>query len=189
VDILNAAFATMGLQFTIGSIDRTTNDLWNSDGNEFGMKEALAVDPANNMNVYINSPSGGILGYAYLPWSFPEDDYRHGITLLHASLPGGSAAPYNEGDTLTHEVGHYFGLYHTFENGCSVPSDYVLDTAFEASPAYGCPVGRDSCGDPRLDPITNFMDYVDDSCMIEFSLQQYRRIRGATLIYRPSLLP
>lgn len=191
IDVLNAAFAGTGFSFYLASLDYTKNNKWftgcYSAGQERRMKQNLAVDPATHLNVYTCKPSGGILGYAYLPATFPEDDYRHGTVLLYSSLPGGSASPYNLGDTGTHEVGHYLGLEHTFEGGCNAPGDFINDTPYEASPAYGCPVGRDTCSSAGLDPIFNFMDYTDDDCMDEFTSDQGDRMMAQAALYKPSL--
>jgi hypothetical protein len=190
IDVLNDAYAGTGFSFVLAGTDRTTNKQWYTGcygGGERKMKQALAIDPANNLNIYSCRPSGGILGYAYFPNSFGQSDFRHGVVLLDQSLPGGSAAPYNEGDTATHEVGHYLGLYHTFQGGCTGNGDYVSDTPAEASAAYGCPVGRNTCSGPGDDPIENFMDYTDDACMFEFSADQTTRMHSMTSTYRGSI--
>ncbi len=187
VAVLNAAFATTNFQFTHLSTDRTNNTTWSSGSSESQFKSALAIDPAHTLNFYTGNLSGGLLGWAVFPWSYPEDSYWHGVVCLYSSLPGGSAFPYNEGDTGTHEIGHYFGLYHTFQGGCAGNGDFVSDTPAEASPAFGCPEGRNTCTSTGNDPIHNFMDYTDDDCMDHFTAGQSVRMDAQMALYRPSL--
>ena len=99
-------------------------------------------------------------------------------------MPGGDVEPYNEGDTATHEVGHWLSLLHTFDNGCASPGDEVRDTPYEAERAFGCPLGRDTCVQPGNDPVENFMDYSDDPCMHEFTWGQSFRMLGAWYVVR-----
>ena len=192
IAVLNDAFRSHGYEFTLASVDRTLDNRWFGGcwgrGPESAMKEALAIDVRNTLNIYTCEPKAGILGYAYLPSSLPEENHLHGVVLLHSSLPGGSAAPYNLGDTGTHEVGHYLGLEHTFEGGCNEPGDFVADTPAEASAAIGCPVGRDTCAAAGLDPIENFMDYTDDACMFQFTAGQKSFMDQMVAAYKPGLL-
>jgi len=151
------------------------------------MKRALAIDPARTFNIYTCKPKQKILGYSWYPWSFAENDVRHGIVVLYSSLPGGSAAPYDEGETVTHEAGHYLGLYHTFEGGCADPGDYVDDTPAEQIPDYACSEGRDTCPSSGVDPIHNYMDYSDDACLVEFTAGQASRMQAMVTTFRPNL--
>jgi hypothetical protein len=192
MNVLNAAYANWGWSFRLVSTDRTTNTDWfnNCYGTaETAMKNALRKGTADDLNIYTCNPSGGILGWATFPSSYASSPLKDGVVLLYSSLPGGSAAPYNLGDTATHEVGHWMGLYHTFQGGCARNAtsggDLVSDTPAEKSAAFGCPVGRDSCANiAGLDPITNFMDYTDDSCMDRFSAGQDARMDAMFSTYR-----
>ncbi len=193
ISVLNAAYASTGWSFNLVSTDRTTNATWYTASGgtaETQMKNALRQGTADDLNIYSNNMGGGLLGWATFPSSYNSSPKMDGVVLLYSSMPGGSAAPYNLGDTATHEVGHWMGLYHTFQGGCSRQStggDGVADTAAEKSPAYGCPVGRDTCTGSRFpgnDPITNFMDYTDDSCMDTFSVGQDTRMDAMFTTYR-----
>lgn len=188
--VLNDAYAPWGWSFISAGTDRTNNSTWYtcSGGTcETQMKNALRQGSADDLNIYLNNMGGGLLGWATFPSSYASQPKMDGVVILSGSVPGGNAAPYNEGDTATHEVGHWMGLYHTFQGGCSKSGDLVDDTNAERSPAYGCPVNRDSCAGaryPGLDPITNFMDYTDDSCMFEFTPGQDSRMDQMFTTYR-----
>ena len=191
IAVLNAAFAGTPFSFVLAKVTRTTNAAWYvmSPGSaaEAQAKAALRERGAGSLNIYSANPGGGLLGWATFPQNYARSPANDGVVILYASVPGGSAAPYNEGDTGTHEVGHWLGLYHTFQGGCAASGDQVSDTPAERSAAYGCPSGRDSCAGkkaPGVDPITNFMDYTDDYCMLQFTSAQSSRMDTLHAQYR-----
>ncbi len=188
ITVLNNAYGISGYSFILADTDRTNNTTWYNGcygSAERKMKNALRRGTADDLNIYSCNPSSGILGYATFPSSYKRSPSLDGVVILDQSMPGGTAKPYNEGDTGTHEVGHWMGLYHTFQGGCSGSGDYVGDTPFEASAAYECPSGRDSCATlAGLDPIENFMDYTDDSCMFQFTGGQNTRMVDQFSLYR-----
>jgi hypothetical protein len=205
IDVLNEAYAGTGFSFVLEKITRTVKPQWfnlissngaeprlfRGSGKEIKMKKALHEGDAETLNMYSASLGQFLLGWAYLPWDFdgsngqPLPRFFDGVVVDFRSLPqvpgdtGDSRAYaiYGEGDTGTHEVGHWLGLYHTFQGGCSEPGDRVADTPAEASPAFYCPTGRDTCEGGGVDPIENFMDYTQDSCMTEFTPGQATRMQ------------
>jgi hypothetical protein len=197
INVLNNAFAGLGpggtgtntpFRFRFAGNRYIVNSSWfnASPGTvaEAQMKSSLRVGGASTLNIYLNA-GAGFLGYATFPWNYQDNPDDDGVVLLFDSLPGGDAAPYNLGDTATHEVGHWLGLYHTFQGGCSGSGDFVNDTPAERSPAFGCPVGQDSCrNNAGVDPVTNFMDYSDDSCMFRFTPGQSARTDAMWVTYR-----
>jgi hypothetical protein len=196
LSVLNAAHLATGspFYFTLASVSRTTNATWYAmtpgTRAETDAKNALHVGSAGTLNLYLSSPGKNLLGWATFPQDYAANPKLDGVVILNTSVPGGGAAPYDEGDTATHEIGHWLGLYHTFQGACTPKNDQVADTPAEKSAAFGCPVGRDSCTRPRqtgFDPITNFMDYTDDACMNTFSGGQVSRMDTLHQQYRGSL--
>lgn len=198
IDVLNLAYAGLdggggadtAYRFVLAGITRTANESWYAAGPgslaEAQMKAALRVGGPDTLNFYTNG-GGGYLGWATFPSSYSSDPDDDGIVCYWASLPGSSYEPYNLGDTATHEIGHWLGLYHTFQGGCSKNNDYLIDTPAERSSAFGCPAGRDTCRSAGLDPIENFMDYTDDACMYRFTTGQWGRMDVMWGAYRSSL--
>lgn len=193
IDTMNKRYSGTGFSFKLVSTDRTTNSSWYTmtpgSTAEKQAKSALRKGGKADLNLYTANIGQGLLGWATFPSDYSKSPSMDGVVVLYSSLPGGTAAPYDLGLTAVHETGHWVGLYHTFQGGCARNStsggDLVSDTPAEKSAAYGCPTGRDSCSSlSGKDPITNYMDYTDDSCMTNFTSGQATRASSQVATYR-----
>lgn len=214
VDILNEDFNAQAntpgaggtnakLQFVLAKLDPNGNPTTGIDvvtsntyfadpgsGRQNAMKRALKWDPTRFFNIYTNDAGGGgTLGYATFPAQEAggaEDGVVLNWVYVGRNAPGG--APYDLGRTATHEVGHYLGLFHTFQGGCGsanapyTSGDIIGDTAREAQANFGCTAVASGCGGSS--PIENYMDYSQDQCMTKFTVEQVNRIRCSITNYR-----
>ena len=164
---MNSDYAPSGVSFVLKGVDYTVNPDWSENQDELAMKTALRIGDYKTLNVYfLTNLGGGLLGYSTFPDDFApgtDDFYYDGLVILASTVPGGAETGFNLGKTVTHEAGHWFNLYHTFQGGCTGSGDFVDDTPAMTTPTSGCPANKDSCPrQPGLDPIHNYMDYSDE---------------------------
>jgi hypothetical protein len=178
----SSAAAKTGFSFSLAGTFRYNNNNWHRDKQSSAYRKQTRKGGAGALNIWL--VDFAYLGIATFPWDYAKNPGIDGIRVHYDSLPGGSIANYNLGETATHEAGHWFGLYHTFQGGCTTTNDEVADTPAQSSPTNGCPVGRDSCNLPGLDPIHNYMDYSYDSCYNQFTPNQSTRISNMWTAYR-----
>lgn len=191
--VLNSAFASTGWQFQLVSIDRTTNASWYTmtpgSTAETQATNNLRRGTADDLNIYTVGNANGLVEWATFPSGYASKPKQDGVFVNFNALPGGSSASYNLGDAAVHAAGHWMGLYHTYQGGCSTNAtgggDFVADTPAERTANYGCPVGADSCRTiTGLDPINNYMDETSDACRSAFSAGQDVRMDAQYTTYR-----
>ena len=147
---------------------------------------ALAWDRNRYLNIWVvkeikSSGTGTILGYAQFPGQQASTD---GIVMIHDRVGTiGTAVSSGKGRTLTHEIGHWLGLYHPFQGGCSGNGDRVDDTPPVAEASYGCTASQNpnTCNTDfpnEIDMVENYMDYANGACMNAFTNGQLARVNG-----------
>jgi hypothetical protein len=198
ISVLNKAYAgkasdsstKTGFSFALKAVDKTKNSDWYdwspdpSGHDDVRAKTALHRGGPDDLNLYLAALKEDVLGYSSFPWdtSLAQD----GVVVLNASLPDGKADGYNKGDTATHEVGHWLGLLHTFQNGCTSPGDLVDDTPSQddGDNIFLCSSKLDTCAAQGKDPVHNYMSYGDDTCLNRFTKDQAQRMARAWALFR-----
>src|SRR6478735_2897739 len=139
------------------------------------------------LNVWICPIANNILGYSTFPNdNAPEDQ---GVVIDYRAIPGGSYTGYNGGKTATHEVGHYFNLYHIWgdDNGGCNGSDFIDDTPNQGDYTSNTPVGVKTDNCTTVSPgimYQNYMDYTKDFYLVMFTVTQVARMEAALSLYR-----
>lgn len=140
--------------------------------------------PASSyLNIWVCNLGSSLLGYAQFPGGAAATD---GVVVLYSSVGSittpGTAVPYHQGRTATHEVGHWLNLYHIWgdDGTACTGSDNVNDTPNQAGPNSGCPTfPKVSCSNgPNGDMYMNYMDYTTDPCMNIFTQGQSARMNA-----------
>ena len=170
ISLLNTAFASAGITFVKRSVEATLRPDWFEvlplgsfppSAEEIAMKQALREGGPNTLNIYTRGGTS-LTSSALFPWEYWDNPWRDGISVHVDSFPRTGV----DGDVVVHEVGHWLGLWHAFQNGCNAPGDEVADTPFvrDANRTVCTIGGRDSCPGDGPDLIDNYMDYNPNSC-------------------------
>ncbi|MFB4305783.1 zinc metalloprotease [Actinomadura sp. GTD37] len=178
--------ANTGVSFELREISRSDNAAWFQDPERYEgtYKPLLHKGGKGTLNLYSTFIGGDLLGWSTFPWKYKADPEMDGVTIHYGSMPNGYIENFNKGFSATHEVGHWLGLYHTFQDGCGGQGDRVGDTPPERDPSNGCPSGKDTCPSPGVDPVHNYMDYSYDTCMTSFTTGQGARMHEVWTAYR-----
>jgi len=188
---------TPGITRTVSS---QTFHTFGNYASEVALKAIDYLPSSKYLNIWvvnnIAGAGGGVAGYATFPGTVPPT--LDGIVIRYTAFgsnttpfggPWPNALPNNaDGKIMTHEVGHYLNVYHTFHGGCSAQGDFVADTPPEALFRTGCPNSSLASCTNVNDPIENFMDYTNDACRFAFTAGQTTRMHTALSGQRANLV-
>ncbi|RME01870.1 MAG: T9SS C-terminal target domain-containing protein [Bacteroidetes bacterium] len=156
-----------------------------------GIKEELyeiapAWDSERYLNIWVANTGDFLTGLGTYPGLVPPE--RQGVVVNPRYFGYNESFRFNLGRVAVHEVGHYFGLDHIWGSDQNCESDDgVEDTPLQQHSYQGCPAHpQATCG--SNDMFMNFMDYVDDACMVMFTQGQMQRMLTTIDVFRPELL-
>ncbi|KAG9601129.1 hypothetical protein KCU77_g282, partial [Aureobasidium melanogenum] len=194
---MNRAYKASNVQFNRIATTFTVNDAWavGAGNDATAMKTALRNGTYSTHNIYFMTDlTGSILGTCSLPSDIgpgtpnPSTYITDGCMIQANTMPGGNIYGFNLGMTAVHETGHWMGLLHTFEGySCTGSGDFIADTPMQSTSTDGCPSKppKDSCPTVAgVDAIHNYMDYSDDACYTDFTLDQNKRMSNMWATYR-----
>jgi predicted Zn-dependent protease len=202
---LNEAYSSAPFTFLMSSVERIDNTAWHkcTFSNNREAKAAHNVPGANNLNVYFCDIQNGSGGWSYMPY-LAGTDYD-GVTMESNYQKHGFREGYIRRTVLPHEVGHWLGLYHTFQDECDSTysnngswnsefsyynGDGVTDTPAHTKGSRDCSRRQNTCPndvegvDPGEDPLDNLMSYAADRCQHNFSPGQKERMVAMYEFYR-----
>ena len=146
-------------------------------------------NPAKYLNIWVCSLGGDVVGFASFPGAPAEVD---GVVIDFKAFGtiGTARAPFNQGRTCVHEIGHWLNLQHIWgDSDCG--DDKISDTPQQSAPNYGCPAfpHYSTCnGKKTVDMTMNYMDYANDECMLMFTAGQKLRMHATLNTFRQSIL-
>lgn len=166
-------------------IDRIVSSLTNQGGESAKLN---SWNRAMYLNIWVVkqwAPNGGIpngvLAYAYKPASAQSIPTRDGIICLSQYIGSIGTGQPLYARTITHEIGHYLNLSHTWgnTNEPGLSSNCNTDDGINDTPlcigTFGCNLNGTSCN--SLDNIQNHMDYAD--CTVMFTEGQVNVVSAA----------
>ena len=169
---------------------QTSNSFFPLYGNEIffdSLGGSNAWNTKKYLNIWVCMIESGVLGWAQLPYGGDVETDGVVIDFEHFGTNGTAINPYHLGRTATHEIGHWFNLFHIWgDSNCG--DDLVNDTPTQEEANFGCKTHPHPSCNNTGDMFMNFMDYTNDNCMNMFTLGQRDRVWSAITNYRNELI-
>lgn len=198
VSVLNNAFSKLNINYTIKEIRRYQDDSLFVTCDSHLIKSRFSYKTDTHLNIYTCLLF--MLGQASLPGQrdpnnkfrlVPNNHYLYGIRLDYGVLPGSIRKNYNLGKVLVHEVGHFYGLLHPYQDGCNIGlhSDFIDDTPRMSRIITGnCSKKKGKCPEQKPPDYSNYMMSTYDKCRNHFTPGQIKYMITVINTKKPELI-